>query len=124
MKSRKNLDDEGSILSRDFSGVEKILELWVEEREKKSQFYQAILEYIEFLEGRLADEENLYQRYLLEKEIKQLRKLREQYYVPSVLEVANYELVCRGNENKGALEGSSFSLVKRRKKEKDGAKKT
>lgn len=123
IKNRRKSEDKGSVLSYDFRVVEKRHELWNEEREKKGKVYEAISDYVKFLEGILVDEVDLYHKYLIEKKLKQLRKLLDQYYVPSVLEMANYKLVCRENENNGALEGASFSLVKRRKREEKNKKK-
>lgn len=122
IRNRRKSED-NSVLSLDFSVVEKQHELWNEEREKKGKVYEAISDYVKFLEGILVDEVDLYRKHLIEKKLKQLRKLLEQYYVPSVLEMANYKLVCRENENNGALEGASFSLVKRRKREEKNKKK-
>lgn len=43
--------------------------------------------------------------------IKKVKKLQKKYYVPSVLEMAQFDLT--RNEEKNSLEKSSFSLVKR-----------
>ncbi len=79
------IDDKTSILSRDYSTVERNQNLWEEEIKMKGNVRQAISEYIEFFEGVLVNESNPCQRDLIEKKIKKLKKLRDQYYVPSIL---------------------------------------
>lgn len=75
----------GSILSTDFSQLERKQEFWIEEREKKINLYQAFLEYIEFLEIKLEYESDDYQKYLIKRDIKRLRQEMNKYCVPSVL---------------------------------------
>ena len=107
MKNKK------SILATDFNKVKKEQELWLEKRQKQSQIYQSLTEYILFLENMLSSIDYDYEKCLLEKELKKLRKLQKEYYVPSVLEMAQYDLTKNEEKKNNSLEKSSFSLVKK-----------
>lgn len=97
---------EKSILEMGFSDVDKHMEQWHQKREAKGKVYQAIKEYILFLVKSLEYEEDSYQRYLIEKEIKKLRKKQQEYYVPSILEMEIYP-TCNeaANEKKNIFSG-------------------
>ena len=80
-------------------------------KHKKGNIYIAIKEYIEVLEKELEIEDDSYNKYLIEQEIKKLKKELKKYYVPSILEMAKFE---KNDEiNKTALEKSNFQLVKK-----------
>jgi len=89
-----------SILSYDFSKNKEIREQWLKQKEKKHNIYVAISEYIEFLENSIKDKNDSYQIYLIEKEIKKLKKEREKYYVPSILAMAKVKPNSTKHENK------------------------
>jgi len=79
-----------SVLATDFSEVDRSMKDWKSQREAKANIYKAFADYILCLEDSLKHEEDSYKRYLIEKEIKQLKKEQKKYYVPSVLEMATY----------------------------------
>ena len=109
----KNLKSKECILSFDHRAVDKIMDDWHLEREKKGNIFSSYAEYIEFLEIRLEDEEDDYKKYLIEKEIKKLKKEQKKYYVPSILESANFSLVRSRDDSCNSLEKANFSLVKK-----------
>ena len=74
-----------SILSMDFKKVDEDMDRWEEQRLKKGEIYKAFSEYVICLENSLEHEEDSYQRYLLEEEIKKMKKEQKKYYVPSIL---------------------------------------
>lgn len=106
-----------SLLETDFKQVEKDMELWQEKREKKGAIYYAFSEYILCLENSLEHETDSYKRYLIEKEIKELKKEQKKYYVPSILEMASYDLVQEhrnkmNEKRESTLEKASPQLIK------------
>ncbi|MCI6265776.1 MAG: hypothetical protein MR598_02890 [Erysipelotrichaceae bacterium] len=108
------MERKGSILSTDFSEVDKMQELWLEKRKKKGQIYRSLAEYALFLESMLDSMDDDYEKWLIERELKKLKKLQKEYYVPSLLEqAALYNLKKSTEEKKNSLEKSSYSLVKR-----------
>lgn len=109
---RRKWNDENCILATDFSKVNKQMEIWEEKRDKKGDIYQAFGEYIFCLESSLEYEEDSYQKHLIKKEIKKLKKEQKKYYVPSVLEVAVYVRET-DHDNNDDLDNSSFGLVKK-----------
>ena len=58
------------------------------QKDAKINIYKAFEDYIICLESSLEYEEDSYKRYLIEKEIKKLKKEQKEYYVPSALEMA------------------------------------
>lgn len=112
---RRKWNGENGILATDFSKVDKQLEIWEEKRDRKGDIYHAFGEYIFCLESLLEYEQDSYQKSLIKKEIKKLKKEQKKYYVPSVLEVTLYNSESN-DDHKDALEKSSFELVKRLRK--------
>lgn len=110
------MDNKDNILDSDFHFVQMSQELWLEQREKKRRVYQALSEYIEFLETVFMKETNLYKKSLLGKEIRKLNKQLKKYDVSSILEIANYHSIEKHKENDSILEKSSFSFSRRKKK--------
>lgn len=100
------------VLATDFRNVNQSMEDWQVQREKKGNIYKAFSEYILCLEDSLEREEDSYKRYLLEQEIKALKKEQKKYYVPSMLEGARLDLLCSDNEKKQSLENSNYNLIK------------
>lgn len=100
------------ILATDFSKVNQSMEDWYVQREKKGKIYEAFSEYILCLEDSLEREEDSYRKYLIEQEIKKLKKEQKKYYVPSMLEGARLDLLYSGNHKKQSLEHSDHSLIK------------
>ena len=64
------LDSERSILSFDHSAVDKSMDDWKKEREKKGNIFHSYGEYIQFLEEKLQLENDEFQKYIIQKEIK------------------------------------------------------
>lgn len=112
------MERKGSILGTDFSKVDKMQELWLEKRKKKGQIYRSLDEYALFLESMLDSIDDDYEKWLIERELKKLKKLQKKYYVPSILELDQYGLTKNEEEKKSSLEKSSNSLVKRLQKDK------
>lgn len=100
------------VLATDFSKVNQSMEDWLAQREKKVNIYIAFSEYILCLEDSLEREEDSYKRYLMEQEIKKLKKEQKKYYVPSMLEGARLDLL-HEKDRKQSLEKSSYQLVKK-----------
>lgn len=108
------MERKGSILSTNFSEVDKMQKLWLEKRKKKGQIYRSLNEYALFLESMLDSMDDDYEKWLIEKELKKIRNLQKQYYVPSLLEQASlYNLKKSTEKKKNSLEKCSYSLVKR-----------
>ena len=59
-----------------------------------------------------------YEKWLIERELKKLKKLQKKYYVPSVLELDLHHSTKNEEEKKSSLEKSSNLLVKRLQKDK------
>ena len=112
------MERKGSILATDFSEVDKVQELWLEKRKKKGQIYRSLDEYALFLESMLDSINDDYEKWLIERELKKLRKLQKKYDVPSILELDLYDSTKNEEEKKSSLEKSSHSLVKRLQKDK------
>lgn len=109
MKKRSN---DLCILAMSFREVDNEMKIWEEKRNKKGNIYKAFADYILCLEKSLETEEDSYKRYLIEQEIKKLKKEQKKYYVPSILEMAVYN-GRKDKQEKDNLEKSSFNLVKR-----------
>ncbi len=75
-----------SLLGTDFSSCAYELENWQKQNERKAKIYQALKEYMEYLENSLKNESDPFNRVSLQKQIKKLKKTMKEYYVPSVLE--------------------------------------
>ena len=106
-----------SVFETDFSQVDEDINVWHLEREKKRNIYRAFSEYIECLENQLKNVTNPYQKYLLESEIKKLRIEQKQYYVPSILEMARFDLISSDEELSGnSLEIAATTVFKKLKK--------
>lgn len=100
------------ILATDFGKVDQSMEDWQTQREKKGNIYRAFSEYILCLEDSLEREENSYQRYLIEQQIKKLKKEQKKYYVPSILEGSRLDLLCSSNNRNHSLENSNYNLIR------------
>ena len=74
-----------SILCYDFREQQKRNEIWIENRKHRRSIYNSFEEYIEFLEKLLLEEKDEYQKSLIEKRIKKLKKEQEKYYDPCIL---------------------------------------
>lgn len=106
-----------SILSMDFRKVDEDMDRWEEQRLKKGDIYRAFSEYIICLENSLEHEDDSYIRYLMEKEIKKLKKEQKKYYVPSILGSVKFEPIHEYKdemieENESALEMATRGLKK------------
>lgn len=112
------MENRGSILETDFSSLEKEQKLWLEKRKKKAQIYQSLNEYVLFLESMLGSIADGFKKWLIKSELKNLKELQKEYYVPSLLEMDQRDLTDSGVEKKSSLEKSSNSLVKRLQKDK------
>ena len=99
------------VLATDFSVVNKHIENFEKQREKKGNIYHAFSEYILCLEKTLDTETNPYKISLIKDEISKLRIEQQKYYVPSILEGVIYNEI-RDKRSAHSLEKSSFSLVK------------
>ena len=99
------------VLATDFSAVNKHMENFEKQREKKGNIYHAFSEYILCLEKSLEHEHNFVYRCLLQEEIKKMKEEQQKYYVPSILEGVIYNEI-RDKRSAHSLEKSSFSLVK------------
>lgn len=92
-------------MTTDFSGQKQRNETWLENRTYRKNIYDSIGDYIRYLELLPLDEKNVEQKYLIEKQIKKLKREQEKYYDPCILAMKlpgkNY------NEEKGK------SLIKR-----------
>lgn len=99
------------VLATDFSVVNKHMEDFEKQREKKGNIYHAFSEYILCLENSLEHEHNFVDRCLLQEEIKKMKEEQQKYYVPSILEGVIYNEI-RDKRSAHSLEKSSFSLVK------------
>lgn len=112
---------ETSLIEMNFREVDQQMEDFNEQREKKSNIYRAFSEYIICLENSLEHETNPYQKSKIEQEIEALKIEQQKYYVPTILELADYDLIqAQRNktveESKNALENSDYSLVSDRPK--------
>jgi len=97
-----------SILSYDFSKNKERREQWLKQREKRHNIYEAISEYIEFLENSMKEEIDSYKIYLIETEIKQLKNEREKYYDPSILAMAKVKPIREKNQKKSFIKKLKF----------------
>lgn len=104
----ENIDNskDSCILATDFSIVDKHMQIWQEERERKNQVSQYIL----YLERLLECENDSLKKYLIEKEIKKLKKQQENYRVPSILEMNIYS---KGGEESQDLFVRLIKKIKR-----------
>lgn len=102
-----------SILSFDRGAVDKYMNQWHMEREKKGNIYNSYGEYIQFLEDRLESETDSFEIIIIKQEIKKLKKEQKKYYVPSILEGANFSLIRARDDSCNSLEKANFSLVKK-----------
>lgn len=99
------------MLDADFKKTDPKNEMWLEKRNKKGNIYIAIKEYLSVLEKELELEDDSYNKHLINQEIKKMKKELDKYYVPTILETAKFERY--DEQNKEALEKSSFLLVKK-----------
>ena len=99
----KNTVKSNNILSINFSESKKRHELWLEEREKKSNLYRDFLEYIEFLEIKLGYESDTYQKFLIKRDIKKLKYQMNKYYVSSIFSICNSEMKFEQKSKDGLL---------------------
>lgn len=113
--TKRKLSNQDCVLATDFSIVDQHMKDWEDQREKKGNIYKAFSEYIICLENSLEHEDDFYERYLIEQEIKKLKKEKEKYYVPSILEIALYN-ERKDEKSTETLQKNSFSLVKRLRK--------
>lgn len=102
-----------SVLATDFSEVDKDIEQYMLEREKKENVYIAYGEYILCLKNSLKYETDIIKRNKLEKQIKTLEKEKEKYYVPSILGESRLSKV--HEPTKKSQEKSSCKLLKKLK---------
>lgn len=107
---KKKTNDLG-VLATDFSIVNKQMKDWEKQRDKKGNIYKAFSEYILCLEDLLENEDDSYKRYLIEQEIKELKKEQKKYYVPSMLEIAVSD-VRKDKKESVTLENLHFHLLK------------
>ena len=96
-----------SVLTSDLSKVDEHQKQWMEKREKKQAIYIAIQEYILYLKDSLKDETDIVERIEIEHEIRKLEKLKQKYYVPSILSAKIYE------SNDEYKKESQFKLIKK-----------
>lgn len=75
-----------------YTTVNKMLEESRKEKKLKGNIYKAIGEYVDFLQCSLEEGKDSYEKYLIETKIQVLKKEQNKYYVPSVLEQANFDL--------------------------------
>ena len=99
-------------LATDYRELELKEALWLEERERTNNLYSAFSEYIKFLEKKLEYETDFSEKYLIEQQIKKIKKEMQQYYTPSVLALTKYNLE---EKEVNKQKKSSFSLLKKRK---------
>ena len=102
-----------AIIAMDLKKVDEEMDRWKEQRLKKGNIYRAFSEYIICLENSLKHEENSYKRYLLEEEIKELKKEQKKYYVPSLLEMASYDLFQEQHSNLNEDNESDLQIATR-----------
>lgn len=108
----------GNVLETDFSNFEKEQKLWLEKIKKKAQFYRSFNEYALFLESMLDSIDDDFEKWLIGRELKKLKKLQKKYEVPSLLELDLYNSTKDEEEKKSSLDKSSNLLVKRLQKDK------
>ena len=101
-----------SVLATDLSKVDEHLEQWILEREKKQAIYIAIEEYILCLKNSLKNETDSHKKVEIKQEIKKQEKLKQKYYVPSILSAKLYESTDIDSKE------SSFKLLKKIKNKK------
>lgn len=109
----KKTNNEYCALTFDHVAVDKYMNQWHMEREKKGNIYNSYGEYIQFLEDRLESETDSFEIIIIKQEIKKLKKEQKKYYVPSILEGANFSLVRSRDDSCNSLEKANFSLVKK-----------
>ena len=102
-----------SILATDFSQVDRNMEQWKLERDKKINIYRAFSDYIECLESSLLLETDSYKQSIIKKEIKKLKKQQQSFSVPSILGMCKFGSSEKEEKVGKALKKSSFSLVKK-----------
>lgn len=103
-----------SILEIDFSVEEKQMEVWYKKRETKVKIYQSFSQCILYLQNLLECESDSFERYLIEKEIKKLKKRQQNYRVPSIMEMAIYSPTSESQEGKSQT--GIFGFMKKMKK--------
>jgi hypothetical protein len=113
MKKKNQKNNGISVLATDFRQVDININDWTKKREKKSNIYHAYSEYIECLKNSLEHVESYAEKIEIEKEIQKLTEEQKQFYVPTILERARLDLFREQVENKHALEGSNYELVKK-----------
>ena len=110
------MKNERSILENDFSVMSEEQRLWSEKRKKKGIVYLSLSEYAMFLESMLVSIDDDFEKWLIERELKNLKKLQEEFYVPAILEM-NLDSLSKDEEvSKNSSKKASFSLVKRIRK--------
>jgi hypothetical protein len=102
------MKNHSSILKTDFGEKEIGQEVWLKKREKKGHIYHSVSQCVISLEDMLGYVDDAYQKYLIENEIKKLKKIQKEYYVPSMLKIRDDGV----KKSKNLLEKSSFSPVK------------
>jgi len=102
------------VLATDFSKLNQEMQDWENARNAKINLYRAFSEYILCLEKQLEHEKDFVRIVEIETEIKILKREQKKYEVKSILELAVYKR--QDDEKKKTLEKSSFSLVKKFKK--------
>ena len=100
-------------LAINFQEYEKKEALWLEEREIKGNLYQAFSDYIVFLQRKLSQEDNDYQKYLIKQKIKILRKEMRKHEIKSILASAKYNLELEEDKFDRGTSNSSFLTRKK-----------
>ena len=76
----KKTNNEYCALTFDHVAVDKYMNQWHMEREKKGNIYNSYGEYIQFLEDRLESETDSFEIIIIKQEIKKLKKEQKKYY--------------------------------------------
>lgn len=105
-------DNKMCVLSYDLSDSDKSMELFLEQRKRKSELYVAIGNYIKVLEQNIEHQEY---NYLIKKQIKKLKKEQRRYYVEPLLSVCLSEEKNSNIERKNQSENNLLKLIKRKK---------
>lgn len=79
------------ILAMDDNEVKRQQQFYLEKMDKKSKIYMSLMEYNDLLKDQLEVEQDSYNRYAIQREMKKIRKELKKYYEPGMLAMYKFE---------------------------------
>lgn len=79
------------VLAMDDSEVKRQQQFYLEKMNKKSKIYMSLIEYNDLLKDQYEIEQDLHNKILIQREMKEIRRELKKYYEPGMLAMYKFE---------------------------------